>query len=177
VNTFLAKYKYTWYFHTCTWHYYTSVVWVHHSVPTFLIYLVIKLFLFMPPLQNVLFLYLCPLFCCCCFTYHYFVFPRCPYYLLHMPWKQSCCRCKSDVFSKRLMVLYGFLGYYQFPGYRTQIFTFLKLMETIRILWGPLSLGPETTNILISSFVKYSVQMYFGSFNVYWSFCVVWSPA
>jgi len=32
--------------------------------------------------------------------------------------------------------------------------------ETEYTLWGPLSLGPETTNILISNFVKYSVQTY-----------------
>lgn len=39
-------------------------------------------------------------------------------------------------------------------------------IETEHTLWGPLSLGPETTNIPISNFVKYSVQTYFCSFNL-----------
>jgi hypothetical protein len=62
-----------------------------------------------------------------------------------MPWKQSYCRCKSEDFSQRLMMLCGFLGHYQFPGYRTHSVgssvTRPTDMETEHTLWGPLLQG------------------------------------
>lgn len=42
-----------------------------------------------------------------------------------------------------------------------------RVVEAVHTLWCPLSLGRDTTNIHISNFVKYSVQMYFCSLNLY----------